>query len=122
MRQRRRWLTTRVHLKNGEPNLQGYNELVKQDSLAIQTLDNQQAAVDELNAQIANDQSAVEYANAQLSYTDPSPRLTAPLEPLARCRQYHDFADLGDDHGDNAIDWNRFRTPWSWSSSFSQSA
>jgi multidrug efflux system membrane fusion protein len=69
MRQRRRWLTTRVHLKNGEPNLQRYNELVKQDSLAIQTLDNQQAAVDELNSQIANDQSAVEYANAQLSYT-----------------------------------------------------
>jgi membrane fusion protein, multidrug efflux system len=71
-----------VHLKNGELNLQRYNELVKQDSLAVQTRDNQQAAVNELNAQITNDQSAVEYAKAQLSYT----RLVAPFDGVTGIR------------------------------------
>ena len=71
-----------VHLKNGEVNLQRYNELVKQDSLAVQTRDNQQAAVDELNAQITNDQSAVEYAKTQLAYT----RLVAPFDGVTGIR------------------------------------
>jgi membrane fusion protein, multidrug efflux system len=71
-----------VHLKNGEVNLQRYTELVKQDSLAVQMRDNQQAAVDELNAQIKNDQSAVEYAKTQLSYT----RLVAPFDGVAGFR------------------------------------
>ena len=72
----------KVHLKNGEVNLQRYNELVKQDSLAVQTRDNQQAAVDELNAQITNDQSAVEYAKTQLAYT----RLVAPFDGVTGIR------------------------------------
>ena len=71
-----------VHLKNGEVNLQRYNELVKQDSIAAQTRDDQQAAVNELNAQITNDQSAVEYAKAQLSYT----RLVAPFDGVTGIR------------------------------------
>ena len=71
-----------VHLKNGELNLQRYSELVKQDSAAVQTRDNQQAAVDELNAQIKNDQSAVEYAKTQLSYT----RLVAPFDGVTGFR------------------------------------
>ncbi len=71
-----------VHLKNGEVNLQRYNELVKQDSIAVQTRDNQQAAVDELNAQITNDQSAVEYAKTQLAYT----RLVAPFDGVTGIR------------------------------------
>ena len=71
-----------VHLKNGEVNLQRFNELVKQDSVAVQTRDNQQAAVDELNAQIKNDQSAVEFAKTQLSYT----RLVAPFDGVAGFR------------------------------------
>jgi membrane fusion protein, multidrug efflux system len=71
-----------VHLKNGEVNLQRYNELVKQDSLSVQTRDNQQAAVDELNAQITNDQSAVEYAKTQLAYT----RLVAPFDGVTGIR------------------------------------
>jgi membrane fusion protein, multidrug efflux system len=71
-----------VHLKNGEVNLQRYNELVKQDSIAVQTRDNQQAAVDELNAQITNDQSAVEYAKTQLDYT----RLVAPFDGVTGIR------------------------------------
>ena len=71
-----------VHLKNGEVNLQRYTELVKQDSVAVQMRDNQQAAVDELNAQITNDQSAVEFAKTQLSYT----RLVAPFDGVAGFR------------------------------------
>jgi multidrug efflux system membrane fusion protein len=71
-----------VHLKNGEVNLQRYSELVKQDSIAVQTRDNQQAAVDELNAQITNDQSAVEYAKTQLAYT----RLVAPFDGVTGIR------------------------------------
>ncbi len=71
-----------VHLKNGELNLQRYTELVRQDSAAVQQRDNQQAAVDELNAQIANDQSAVEYAKTQLSYT----RLVAPFDGVTGFR------------------------------------
>jgi multidrug efflux system membrane fusion protein len=71
-----------VHLKNGEVNLQRFNELVKQDSVAVQLRDNQQAAVDELNAQIKNDQSAVEFAKTQLSYT----RLVAPFDGVAGFR------------------------------------
>src|ERR1700722_15675284 len=71
-----------VHLKNGEVNLQRFNELVKQDSVAVQMRDNQQAAVDELNAQIKNDQSAVEFAKTQLSYT----RLVAPFDGVAGFR------------------------------------
>jgi multidrug efflux system membrane fusion protein len=71
-----------VHLKNGELNLQRYTELVKQDSAAVQQRDNQQAAVDELNAQIKNDQSAVEYAKTELSYT----RLVAPFDGVAGFR------------------------------------
>jgi membrane fusion protein, multidrug efflux system len=71
-----------VHLKNGEVNLQRFNELVKQDSVAVQMRDNQQAAVDELNAQITNDRSAVEFAKTQLSYT----RLVAPFDGVAGFR------------------------------------
>jgi hypothetical protein len=74
-----------VHLKNGELNLQRYTELVKQDSAAVQQRDNQQAAVDELDAQITNDRSAVEYAKTQLSYTrlvvNRLPRLTPCKHP-----------------------------------------
>ena len=71
-----------VHLKNGELNLQRYTELVKQDSAAVQMRDNQQAAVDELNAQITNDRSAVEYARTELSYT----RLVAPFDGVTGFR------------------------------------
>jgi membrane fusion protein, multidrug efflux system len=40
----------RAHLKNGQPNLQRYIELAKQDSIAQQQVDNQRAAVEELDA------------------------------------------------------------------------
>ena len=47
-----------AHLKNAQLNLQRYSELAKTDAATQQQLDNQQAAVEELNAQIKSDQAA----------------------------------------------------------------
>src|SRR5580658_7087773 len=58
-----------AHLGNAQVNLQRYGGLAKENSIALQQLSDQQAAVDELNAQIKSDQAAIESAKAQLSYT-----------------------------------------------------
>jgi multidrug efflux system membrane fusion protein len=71
-----------VHLRNAQLNLQRYTELAKTDAATQQQLDNQQAAVEELNAQIKSDQAAVENAKAQLSYT----RLVAPFDGITGIR------------------------------------
>ena len=71
-----------AHLHNGELNLQRYAELVKEDSASRQLRDNQQAAVDELNAQIKIDEAAIENDKAQLSYT----RLVAPFDGVTGFR------------------------------------
>ena len=71
-----------VHLKNAQLNLQRFSDLVKTDAATQQQLDNQQAAVEELNAQIKSDQAAVENAKAQLSYT----RLVAPFDGITGIR------------------------------------
>jgi multidrug efflux system membrane fusion protein len=71
-----------AHLKNAQLNLQRYTDLAKTDAATQQQLDNQQAAVEELNAQIKSDQAAVENAEAQLSYT----RLVAPFDGITGIR------------------------------------
>jgi membrane fusion protein, multidrug efflux system len=71
-----------VHLKNAELNLQRYSQLAKTDAATQQQLDNQQAAVEELNAQIKSDQAAVDNSKAELSYT----RLVAPFDGIAGIR------------------------------------
>jgi membrane fusion protein, multidrug efflux system len=71
-----------THLKNGQLNLQRYSDLAKTDSIARQQLDNQQAAVNELNSQIKSDQAAVDNAKTQLSYTS----LVAPFDGIAGIR------------------------------------
>jgi multidrug efflux system membrane fusion protein len=71
-----------AHLKNAQLNLQRYSDLAKTDATTQQQLDNQQAAVEELNAQIKSDQAAVENAEAQLSYT----RLVAPFDGITGLR------------------------------------
>ena len=71
-----------AHLKNAELNLQRYSELAKTDAATQQQLDNQQAAVEELNAQIKSDQAAVDNSKAQLSYT----RLVAPFDGITGIR------------------------------------
>jgi len=71
-----------VHLKNAQLNLQRYTELGKEDSIARQQVTNQQAAVDELQAQIKLDEAAVENSKAQLSYTS----LVAPFDGITGIR------------------------------------
>jgi multidrug efflux system membrane fusion protein len=58
-----------ANLKNAELNLARYKTLATQDSVSRQQLDTQQAAVDQLTAQIKGDQAAIDNAQTQLSYT-----------------------------------------------------
>ena len=71
-----------AHLKNAQHNLERYTGLAKQDSISAQQVDDQQAAVDELVAQIKIDQAVIENDKAQLSYT----ALTAPFDGLTGIR------------------------------------
>jgi multidrug efflux system membrane fusion protein len=72
-----------AHLKNAQLNLKRYTDLARTDAATQQQLDNQQAAVEELNAQIKSDQAAVENAEAQLSYA----RLVAPFDGITGIRR-----------------------------------
>jgi multidrug efflux system membrane fusion protein len=58
-----------ANLKNAEIDLQRDTALAKEDSIARQQVDTQQAMVDQLNAQIKGDQAAIDNAQTQLSYT-----------------------------------------------------
>jgi len=58
-----------ANLKNAELNLARYKTLATQDSVSRQQLDTQQAAVDQLIAQIKGDQATIDDAQTQLSYT-----------------------------------------------------
>jgi membrane fusion protein, multidrug efflux system len=71
-----------AHLRNAQLNLQRYTELAKTDAATQQQLDNQQAAVEQLIAQIKSDQAAIDKSKAQLSYT----RLVAPFDGIAGIR------------------------------------
>jgi membrane fusion protein, multidrug efflux system len=71
-----------TQLRNAQLNLQRYATLVTRDAVARQQFDDQQAAVDELGAQIKGDQAAVDNAKAQLSYTS----LIAPFDGVTGIR------------------------------------
>jgi len=71
-----------VHLRNAQLNLKRYSDLANTDATTQQQLDNQQAAVGELDAQIKSDGAAVENAKALLSYT----RLVAPFDGITGIR------------------------------------
>lgn len=71
-----------THLKNAQLNLKRYSDLVKTSAIPVEQVDNQQAAVEELVAQIKNDQGAVNNAKAQLSYTS----LLAPFDGVTGIR------------------------------------
>lgn len=61
--------------ENAKRDLQRYQTLRKQDSIAPQLLDTQTALVRKFEGQIKSDQAAVDNARLQLSYT----RITAPI-------------------------------------------
>lgn len=71
-----------ANLKNAQLNLERYRGLAAENSIAHEQFDNQQATVEELNAQIKIDQAAIEYAKAQLSYTS----LVAPFDGVTGFR------------------------------------
>ena len=86
---RRRWIRReatlshdQANLKNAQLNLERYRGLASENSIAHEQFDNQQATVEELNAQIKSDQAAIEYAKAQLSYTS----LVAPFDGVTGFR------------------------------------
>lgn len=61
--------------ENAKRDLQRYQTLRKQDSIAPQLLDTQQALVRKFEGQLKSDQAAVDNARLQLDYT----RITAPI-------------------------------------------
>ena len=71
-----------AHLQNAQLNLQRDSDLAKTNAIPAQQVDNQRAAVEELNAQIKSDQAAVESAKAELSYTS----LVAPFDGVTGLR------------------------------------
>ena len=76
-----------AQLKNAQLDLQRYRELLKQDSIASQQVDTQEALVRQLQGTVAADQGQVDAAKLQLSYT----KVTAPISGRLGLRQ----ADLG---------------------------
>jgi multidrug efflux system membrane fusion protein len=71
-----------AHLENAQANLQRYGGLAKENSIALQQVSDQQAAVNELNAQIKIDQAAIGNTKAELSYTS----LVAPFDGVTGFR------------------------------------
>jgi multidrug efflux system membrane fusion protein len=71
-----------THLKNAQENLARFSNLAKQDSIALQQVADQQAAVEELVSQTKSDQAAIENAKAELSYTS----LVAPFDGVTGFR------------------------------------
>jgi len=74
-------------LRNARLDLQRYQELKSQDSIASQQVDTQAALVRQYEGTVAADQAQVDAARLQLSYT----RVTAPIAGRLGLRQ----ADLG---------------------------
>ncbi len=74
-------------LRNARLDLQRYQELKAQDSIASQQVDTQAALVRQYEGTVAADQAQVDAARLQLSYT----RVTAPIAGRLGLRQ----ADLG---------------------------
>lgn len=73
----------RAQLNNAERDLQRYQQLFKQQSLARQQLDTQLALVEQHRAMAQTNQAAVDNAELQLSFTE----ITAPLTGRLGLRQ-----------------------------------
>ena len=70
-------------LANAKLDLQRYEDLVKQDSIATQTLDTQRATVGQDEGTVAADQAAVKTAELNLAYT----HVTSPVAGRVGLRQ-----------------------------------
>ncbi len=69
-------------LRNGRLNLERYTNLRKQDLIAQQQADDQQAAVDQLAGAVSVDQAQIENAKLQLSYA----QITSPIDGVTGVR------------------------------------
>jgi multidrug efflux system membrane fusion protein len=74
---------TQAQLDNARRDLQRYQTLYKQDSIARQQLDTQAALVSQYEGTVKSNQAAVESAQLQLDYS----RIVAPLSGLTGLRQ-----------------------------------
>lgn len=74
---------THALLRNAEQDLQRYQQLFRQQSLARQQLDAQTALVEQYRAQLQSSQAAVDQARLQLEYTD----IVAPVTGRLGLRQ-----------------------------------
>ena len=72
-----------AQLENARRDLQRYQTLYKQDSIARQQVDTQAALVRQYEGTLKSDQAAVDAAKLQLSYT----RITAPISGRLGLRQ-----------------------------------
>jgi multidrug efflux system membrane fusion protein len=70
-------------LQNARLDLERYRTLVAQDSIAKQTLDTQEALVQQYIATVASDEAAIKTANLNLNYC----RITAPVTGRVGLRQ-----------------------------------
>ena len=72
-----------AHLANAEANLQRYQTLVKQDSIAQMQVDDEDAKVLQLKATIAQDNATIFNAQTQLGYTT----ITSPITGVTGIRK-----------------------------------
>jgi multidrug efflux system membrane fusion protein len=70
-------------LKDAQLDLERYQTLLKQDSIASQQVDTQQALVHQYEGQVQTDQGAIDNAKLQLTYA----RVTSPISGRAGLRQ-----------------------------------
>lgn len=88
---------TRAQLKNAEEDLQLYERLLTQQSIAKQQFDKQQSLVDQLRGTLKNHTGQLEDARLQLSYT----RITAPISGRTGLRRVDvgNLVSTGDSNG-----------------------
>ncbi len=76
-------LRDRATLEGGKSDLQRYETLLTQDSIAAQQVTDQRFLVAQLTGTVATDKAATDNAQLQLAYT----RITAPISGIAGLRQ-----------------------------------
>jgi multidrug efflux system membrane fusion protein len=76
------WARDTANLKNARVNLERYRTLSQQNLIAVQQLTDQQASVDQLDAQMRADQAQIDAARLNLDYA----RVTSPIDGVTGVR------------------------------------
>lgn len=71
-----------ANLKNARVNLERYKTLSQQNLIAVQQMTDQQASVDQLDAQVRADQTQIDAAKLSLDYA----RITSPIDGVTGVR------------------------------------